>query len=109
MIKEQDITILNTVNDYCDKDYGDAIIIYSIPGKNFESRCFVDNNGITYRKQIANFINECGGIDKFPLATDLSEELRMLITESDFDMLFIENDDENYPAKNVNGKVRNMN
>jgi hypothetical protein len=103
-INKESINILE-VDDCEDHIYGRSIVQYKV--NNFVSYIFSEEKSDGYdlsilKNEIIEHLERNGGITQFPLWSDLSTDLVGLITESAFDMLFIEEDDEDWPEEKTN-------
>lgn len=100
IITKEDIIILE-VKDSTDADYGNSIVRYTLPDMNFESYIFskqdaIDHDDNIIKQEIMDQISENGGINAYPLWSDMSDTLWELIADSEFDMRFAEYDDEEW-------------
>lgn len=91
-----EVKILST--DKCDEAYGKTLVQYQ--AGDVVSFIFSDVNLLDdpqgEEKILKQIKQEISGIDKLPLWLDLSDDLRDIVMESEFDMLFIEYHDEDW-------------
>lgn len=87
--------------------YGNSIVKYEIPGKDFVSYIFSKQRPDDFDIKVAeeeikeHIVSVSGGkgLDGFPLWSDLSNELYAIISDSCFNMKFIEFDDKECDEK----------
>lgn len=102
------INILSVSDDAINDidDYGNSIVEYEIPEKNFRSFIFSQEPANNYDQdvlisEIETFLAENGDIEGFPHWMDLPLRLRKEILKSEWDMLFIEEDDPDWTEAEV--------
>lgn len=82
-----------------DTEYGRSIIKYSV-GNNFVSYIFSDRDSNetveTLLNEIKDSIEKNSGIESYPLWSEMSGTLLGLIRDSEFDMKFVEYDDDDW-------------
>ena len=104
-MKDLSIRILK-VEECADPDYALSVVKYSI-GSDFVSYVFSNEEHDDYdeaiiSKEIGDHLVELGGIENIPLWSVLSPMLLHLISDSYWDMKFIDWDNENWNQEEAN-------